>query len=151
MSNGKWKQLLLVTTASAITIGAAAQAPPPGALPPGAQGMTGPVDHLSTIQRLGLGDPALKLSARQRAEIDNIIGVYVAEQQTLAAKQPITPGTRPSEESIAARRAAFDQLSLAVGNVLNSEQRGLWQNAQAQRQAQLDAAINRARAQARSR
>src|SRR5690606_8597313 len=142
MKNGKWKRLMLVATAGAMAllgVSAAAQTLPSGALPRSALGMTGPVDHTATIRRRGIGDPALKLTARQRAQIDDFVSAYVTQQQVLAEQQPITPGVRPSEEAIAARRRAFDQLSITIGNTLNSEQRKVWQNAQMQRQAQMDA------------
>ena len=78
---GKMKTLLLATAAGAImtmSMGALAQAPgggPPGGGPPGGgrgmgMGMGGVPDRAQTIQRNGLDNAALNLTAAQKAEID---------------------------------------------------------------------------------
>jgi hypothetical protein len=128
------KTLLLAAAAGAMmtmAAGAMAQAPAggPGAGPPrGGPGMGGPVDRASTIQRNGLADPALNLTAAQKAEIDKAADAYVAEVAKLPA---MTPGAPPSAEAMAARTKARENLTAAVGKILNADQKKTWDAAQA--------------------
>lgn len=135
------KTLLLAAAAGAMmtmAAGAMAQAPAggPGAGPPrggpgmGGPGMGGPVDRASTIQRNGLADPALNLTAAQKAEIDKAADAYVAEVAKLPA---MTPGAPPSADAMAARTKARDNLTAAVGKILTAEQKKTWDAAQAAR------------------
>jgi len=100
-------------------------------------GMMGPQDRPGTIERMGLNDPALKLTAAQKTEIDKIIDAYLADQKALAAKYPMTPGSPPGQEAMQARRTARDNLNTALGKVLNDEQRKSWETAQAARRPQM--------------
>ena len=129
----KMKTLLLAAAAGAMvtmSAGALAQAPgggPPGGGPPG--GMRAPPDRANTIQRNGLDDAALKLTAAQKTEIDKIADAYVAE----VTKIPAAQGGPPSPEAQAARTKARDNLTAAVNKVLNAEQKTTWEAAQAAR------------------
>lgn len=118
---------------------ASAQAPGggPGAGPPrGGMGMgmgMGTPDRAGTIQRQGLNDPALKLTDAQKAEIDKIADAYVKEITAVNEKYPMTPGSPPSQEAMSARQKANENLTAAVGKVLNADQRKTWEAAQASR------------------
>lgn len=122
--------LLAVATGAMMMVmaaGAQAQAPGGGAGPgaggPPRGGMMGPVDRATTIERNGLADPALKLTAAQKAEIDKIADAFVAEVQKAPAGQ----------EAMAARMKARENMTAAVNKVLNDEQRKTWEAAQAAR------------------
>jgi Spy/CpxP family protein refolding chaperone len=142
MSSSKFRETLVVATASMMTVfavGAAAQAPAGGPPRGGGMGMgmMGPQDRPGTIERLGLNDPALKLTAAQKTEIDKIVDAYLAEQKVLAEKYPMTPGSPPSQEAMQIRRTARENLNTALGKVLNDEQRKSWEAAQAARRPQM--------------
>jgi hypothetical protein len=139
--NGKMRRMLLAATAGALltmAAGAMAQAPgggAPGAGPPrGGPGMGGgfgpPTDRAGVIQRNGLGDAALKLTAAQQAEIDKAADAYLAEMQKVPAA---APGGPPSQEVMDARNKARDNLMAAVNKVLNDEQKKTLEAAQAAR------------------
>jgi hypothetical protein len=96
-------------------------------------GMMGPADRPTTIERLGLKDPALKITAKQQGEIDKLVDNYLAEQKVLREKYPMTPGSPPSQEAMGAMRASREGLTSAIGNVLDDKQRAAWQAAQAAR------------------
>jgi hypothetical protein len=118
------------------SVGAMAQAPAGGPPRMGGGmggGMGAPADRPTTIQRQGLDDPALNLTAAQKAQIDKIVDGYIAEQKTLAEKFPMTPGSPPSQEAMAARMAARDNLNAAVGKVLDDSQKKTWEAARAAR------------------
>jgi Spy/CpxP family protein refolding chaperone len=142
MSSRKFREALVVATASVMAVfavGAAAQAPAGGPPRGGGMGMgmgMGAADRPTTIERMGLNDPALKLTAAQQAQIDKIIDGYIAEQKTLAEKYPMTPGSPPGQDAMQARRTARDNLNAALGKVLNDEQRKSWEAAQAARRPQ---------------
>jgi hypothetical protein len=136
----KLKGMLVATAASLMTVvavDAAAQAPAPGGPPRGmgmgGMGMMGPADKATTIERMGLNDPALKLTAAQKADIDKLADAYVTDQKALAAKYPMAQGSPPSQEGMQARRDAREKFTAAVGKVLNDEQRKTWEAAQAAR------------------
>ncbi len=142
MNSRKFRETLVVATAGLMAIfavGAAAQAPAGGPPRGGGMGMgmMGAQDRPGTIERMGLNDPALKLTAAQKTEIDKIIDGHLAEQKALAAKYPMTPGSPPGQEAMQARRAARDNLNTALGKVLNDEQRKAWEAAQAARRPQM--------------
>jgi hypothetical protein len=134
---GKMKTLLLTAAVGAMmTMAAGAMAQAPGGGPPrggpgaGGPGMGGGMpanDRAGTIQRFGLNDPALKLTAAQTAEIDKAADAYVAE----VAKVPAGAGGPPSQEAMAARTKARDNLTAAVNKVLNADQKKTWEAAQA--------------------
>lgn len=84
-------------------------------------------DRAGTIQRFGLNDPALKLSAAQTAELEKAADAYVAE----VAKIPAAAGGPPSQEAMAARTKASDNLTAAVNKVLNADQKKTWEAARA--------------------
>jgi hypothetical protein len=135
--NGKMRRMLLAATAGALltmAAGAMAQAPgggAPGAGPPrGGGGFGPPTDRAGVIQRNGLGDAALKLTAAQQAEIDKAADAYLAEMQKVPAA---APGGPPSPEVTAARTKARDNLMAAVNKVLNDEQKKTLEAAQAAR------------------
>ncbi len=130
--NSKLRSGLLAAATGAMMMmmaaGAQAQAPGGGAGPgaggPPRGGMAmGPVDRASTIERNGLADPALKLTAAQKAEIDRIADAYVAEVQKAPAGQ----------EAMTARMQARQNMTAAVNKVLTDEQRKTWETAQAGR------------------
>ncbi|HWL63226.1 MAG TPA: hypothetical protein VNQ32_10530 [Steroidobacteraceae bacterium] len=133
------KTLLLTAAVGAMmTMAAGAMAQAPGGGPPrggpgaGGPGMGGGMgmpanDRAGTIQRFGLNDPALKLTAAQTAEIDKAADAYVAE----VAKVPAGAGGPPSQEAMAARTKARDNLTAAVNKVLNADQKKTWEAAQA--------------------
>lgn len=113
---------------------ATAQTPPAGGPPRGmGMGMGGVADRPTTIQRLGLDDAALKLTAAQKTQIDKIVDGYIVEQKALAEKYPMTPGSPPGQEAMTARRAARENMNTAVGKVLDESQRKTWETAQAAR------------------
>ncbi|MDQ2639638.1 MAG: hypothetical protein M3Y79_03520 [Pseudomonadota bacterium] len=137
---GKMKTLLLTAAVGAMmTMAAGAMAQAPGGGPPrggpgaGGPGMGGGMggmpanDRAGTIQRFGLNDPALKLTAAQTAELDKAADAYVAE----IAKVPAGAGGPPSQEAMAARTKARDNLTAAVNKVLNADQKKTWEAAQA--------------------
>lgn len=134
----KMRRMLLAVTAGALltmAAGAMAQAPgggAPGAGPPrgGPGGFGPPTDRAGVIQRNGLGDPALKLTDAQKAEIDKAADAYLAEVQKIPAA---APGGPPSPEVMAARNTARDNLMAAVNKVLNDEQKKTLEAAQAAR------------------
>jgi Spy/CpxP family protein refolding chaperone len=129
MSGSKFRKILAATAASAVVMVSAtafAQAPPGG-------GMRPPMDKAGMIQRMGLDDPALKLSDAQKGQIDKIMDGYVAEQATLREKFPMTQGSPPSQEAMTAMRGARDNLNAAVGKVLNDSQRATWEATMAAR------------------
>jgi len=117
------------------SVGAMAQAP--GGGPPrgmGGMGMgMGPADRPTTIQRQGLDDPALKLTAAQQAQIDKIVDGYLAEQKALGEKYPMTQGAPPSQEAMTARMTSRDNFNAALGKVLDDSQKKTWEAARAAR------------------
>jgi hypothetical protein len=125
----------MLTVLAALTLASAtafAQAPggAPGGPPRGmggGMGMGAPADRPTTIQRQGLNDPALNLTAAQKTEIDKIVDAYLAEQKTLAEKYPMTPGTPPSADAQAARTKAREGFTAALGKVLTDAQRKTWE------------------------
>lgn len=141
---GKFKAALLATAAGAMMMMAAgAQAQAPGGGPGGAGGPPrmgggggmgmGQLDRAGTIQRFGLDDAALKLTAAQKAEIDKAADAYVAAMGKVNEKYPFTPGSAPNQEGMTARTKVRDDLTAAVNKVLNEEQRKTWEAAQASR------------------
>jgi hypothetical protein len=125
-----WKGVLVAAATAGVvammSMSATAQAPAGG--PPGGpprmgmgmgMGMMGPADRPTTIERLGLKDPALKITAKQQGEIDKLVDNYLAEQKVLRA--------------MGAMRASREGLTSAIGNVLDDKQRAAWQAAQAAR------------------
>lgn len=140
---GKLKTLLLAAAAGAMmtmTAGAMAQAPGGGAGGPprggpgmGGPGMGGQLDRAGAIQRFGLGDEALKLTAAQKAELDKAADAYVAAMTAVNAKYPRTQGTPPSAEATAARAKPTEDMNAAVAKVLTAEQKKTWDAAQAAR------------------
>jgi hypothetical protein len=90
-------------------------------------------DRANTIQRFGLGDPALKLTDAQKAEIDKAADAYVAEMKTANEKYPMAQGAMPSEEAMGARNKARENLTAAVNKVLNADQKKTWEASQAAR------------------
>jgi hypothetical protein len=106
---------------------------PPRGMGGGGMGMGGVADRPTTIERQGLNDPALNLTAAQKAEIDKVVDAYLAEQKTLAEKYPMTPGSPPAADAMAARTKARDAFTAALGKVLNDAQRKTWEAARAAR------------------
>ncbi len=129
MIGTKLKRILTITAASAVVLvssTAFAQAPPGG-------GMRAPMDRPTVITRMGLDDPALKLSDAQKGQIDKLVDGYIAEQATLREKYPMTQGSPPSQEAMTAMRGARDNFTGAVGKVLNDSQRATWEASMAAR------------------
>jgi Spy/CpxP family protein refolding chaperone len=108
-----------------------AQGPPGG----GVGGMRGmmPMDRASMEQRLALDAEGLNLTAAQKSQIDKLVDDYIAGQNKLREKYPMTPGTPPSPEMMTAMRAAREELNAAVGKVMNDAQRKTWEAAMAAR------------------
>lgn len=140
----KLRTLLVAAAAGAMmtmAAGAMAQAPGggpprggPGAGGPGmGMGMGGQLDRAGVIQRFGLGDEALKLTAAQKTEIDKAADGYVAAMTQVNQKYPMTQGSPPSQEATAARTKARDDFNAAVGKILNADQKKTWDAAQASR------------------
>lgn len=112
--------------------------PPGGPRGPGmgmgmGMGMMGAADRPTTIERLGLNDAALKLTAAQKGEIDKIVDAFLAEQKTLNEKYPMAQGQPMNPEGMTARRTARENMTGAINKVLNEEQRKTWEAAQAAR------------------
>ncbi len=124
--------LVLLGALALVSFHVVAQAPQ-GGPPRGGMGMMGAADRPTTIERMGLNDASLKLTAAQKAEIDKIVDAYLVEQKTLREKYPMTQGGPPSQEAMTAMRGARDNLNAALGKVLNEQQRTAWQAAQAAR------------------
>ena len=134
MIGSKFKRILAATAASAVVmVSATAFAQAPGGGPPPGGGMRGPMDRPSMISRLGLDDPALKLSGDQQKQIDKLVDGYIAEQTTMREKYPMTPGSPPSQDMMTAMRSSRENLNTAVGKVLNDSQRATWEAAMAAR------------------
>jgi hypothetical protein len=136
-SRGGMMTMLAVMAFASVT--AMAQAPA-GGPPQGMGGMGGmgmgmgaPADRPTTIQRQGLDDPALHLTAAQKTQIDKIVDGYISEQKALGEKFPMTQGTPPSQEAMAARMAARENFNTALGKVLDESQRKTWEAARAAR------------------
>ncbi len=85
----------------------------------------------TTLQRQGLDDPALKLSGVQKTQIDTLFDGYMAEQNALGEKYPMTPGAPPSAEVTVARAKLREQFTAAVIKVLDDSQRKTWEAVQA--------------------
>jgi hypothetical protein len=127
----------MLTVIAALTLASAtafAQAPgggapggPPRGMGGGGMGMGGVADRPTTIQRQGLNDPALNLTAAQKAEIDKIVDAYLVEQKALAEKYPMTPGSPPGADAQAARTKSREGFTAALGKVLNDAQRKTWE------------------------
>jgi Spy/CpxP family protein refolding chaperone len=135
MIGSKFKKILTAAAASAVVMGSAtafAQAPG-GGPPPGGGMMRGPMDRPTMISRLGLDDAALKLSDAQKGQIDKLVDGYIAEQATMRAKYPMTPGSPPSQDMMTAMRSSRENLNTAVGKVLNDSQRATWEAGMAAR------------------
>lgn len=139
MVSNKMKRVLVAVAAGAMTMMAAnvmAQAPaggPPRG-PGGGMGMgMGAADVPTTIERQGLNDPALKITAAQKAEIEKVTTAFVEEQKKIAEKYPMAQGSPPSQEGMTARQTARTNYQAAVGKILNDEQRKTWEAAQAAR------------------
>jgi hypothetical protein len=92
------------------------------------------VNHPNTIKQLGLDDQSIGLSSEQRSEIDRIVDIYLAEQDALRAKHPVTPGTPATAEMREALQASQAKLNLSIGKLLNADQRQAWAS---KRQAQM--------------
>lgn len=140
MVSKKLKRMLVAVAAGAMTMMAAnvmAQAPAGG--PPRGpgggmgMGMGAPADVPTTIERQGLNDPALKITAAQKAEIEKVTAAFVEEQKKINEKYPMAQGSPPSQEGMTARQTARTNYTAAVGKILNDEQRKTWEAAQAAR------------------
>lgn len=140
MVSKKLKRMLVAVAAGAMTMMAAnvmAQAPAGG--PPRGpgggmgMGMGAPADVPTTIERQGLNDPALKITAAQKAEIEKVVKAYLDEQTKLNEKYPMAQGSPPSDEARAARQTSRTNFTAALSKVLNDEQRKTWEAAQATR------------------
>jgi Spy/CpxP family protein refolding chaperone len=136
MVSKKMKGMLVATAAGAmISLGAMAQAPgggPPGGGMGGGMRM-GAQDRPTTEQRMGLTDPALKLTADQQGKIDKLVDAYLEDQKKIAEKYPMTQGTPPSQEAMTARQTARTNLTGAIDKVLNDDQRKIFDAAQQRR------------------
>jgi Spy/CpxP family protein refolding chaperone len=133
MNGSKFKRIMVAAAASAaVMVSASAFAQAPGGGPPGG-GMRPPMDRPAMISRMGLDDPALKLSGDQQKQIDKIMDGYIAEQATLREKYPMTQGSPPSQDMMTAMRSSRENLNTAVGKVLNDSQRATWEATMAAR------------------
>jgi hypothetical protein len=120
----------------AVSIGVQAQAQAPGSGPPRdgmRMGMGAQLDRAGTLQRFGLDDATLNLTAAQKVQIDNAADAYVAEMNAVNEKYPFTPGSMPGEQGMAARQKVRDAFIAAVNKVLDEEQRRSWEAVQAAR------------------
>ncbi len=126
-SRGGMLTVLAVLTLASATAFAQAPGGGPPRGPGGGMGMGAPADRPTTIQRQGLNDPALNLTAAQKAEIDKIVDAYLVEQKALAEKYPMTPGSPPGADAQAARMKSREDFTAALGKVLNDAQRKTWE------------------------
>jgi len=85
------------------------------AMPTGG-GYARPPDLMSTILRLGLGNPELRLTGEQRAEIAKLIDVYIDDSK----KHPIAANAALAQQTA---QAAQQKLTDEIGKVLNDDQR----------------------------
>lgn len=133
---------VMVGALALVSMNAMAQAPQGGPQRGGGgMGMMGgTADRPTTIERLGLNDASLNLTAAQKGEIDKIVDAYLVEQTAVREKYPMTQGAQPNQETMTAMRtaltAARDKMNTAVGKVLDDKQRTAWQAAQAARAPQ---------------
>lgn len=91
------------------------------------------LDRASIVDIHGLDNPALRLTSRQQTEVDAIIRSYLEEYKKIAALFPLVRGEFPSADSIVTRQDALVKFTVAVGKVMNDEQRRTWETAQAAR------------------
>ncbi len=131
----KFRGVLVAAAAGAMmmmAVDSIAQAPPGGGPPRGmGMGMGGPMDKAGMIQRLGLDDAALNLSADQKGKIDKLVDAFVADQGKMRAQ--MQPGSPPSPEMMGSMRAAREKLNADIGAVLNDSQKKTWEATMASR------------------
>lgn len=129
MANTKLRGLLLAATVSAITLvsfESSAQTPVDAPLARGAQSAS----RAGVILYYNLNAAELRLTQRQKAQIDEIADAYVR-----AVKQipPIQQGGQPTPEAIQAQRAPRQNLISAISRVLDAEQRQTFEALQQRR------------------
>jgi hypothetical protein len=125
--------MAMVALMAFASVGAMAQAPGGGPPRGPGGGMGAPADRPTTIQRQGLDDPALKLTDAQKTQIDKIVDGYLVEQKALGEKYPMSPGSPPSAEAMAARTTSRDNFTAALGKVLDDSQKKTWEATRAAR------------------
>ncbi len=109
----------------------------PGGGGPGGGGFGGPADVPTLMQRQGLTDPALKLTDAQKASLEKLLAANIENTKALDAKYPRVQGAAPNPEAQAARTKLREELTAAVGKVLDDSQRKTLEAAQAARRAQM--------------
>jgi hypothetical protein len=119
MANTKLRGMLLAATAIAMTLVSlelSAQTPADASPVRGAQSAS----RAGVILYYNLNAAELRLTSRQKAQIDEIADAYIR-----AVKQipPIQRGGQPTQETIQAQRAPRQNLITAISRVLNAEQR----------------------------
>lgn len=94
------------------------------------------LDRAGTIQRLGLGDPALELTDAQKAQIDRAAAKLVSESEDILDRYPLQQEVRqPDRPTVTAlNQAGMDALNQArvrftdfVKSILTQEQREIWE------------------------
>lgn len=81
--------------------------------------------------RMGLDDPALKLTATQKFRIDNLVDSYLVEQRALVAKfPPSEDGRPPGQEMHKAIAEVRSRFAASVNRELDETQRKAWEAVQ---------------------
>lgn len=146
MISRKWHAMLVAAAASAMAMMASAQAAR-NAPPVDSFAMYPTQDpaqlRMITIMQQGLNSSSLNLTTAQKAEINKIVDVFVAELIVLNKEHPVEPGKPATPAAIQTRQSAVGKLNTALGKVMNQEQRRTWESAQAARRSKLESALSR--------
>lgn len=102
------------------------------------------LDRAGTIQRFGLGDPALELSDAQKSQIDRAAATLAAESAEILLKSSVLQEPRrPDRPTLTTLdRAGMEALNQArirftdaVKNILNQDQKRTWESKRNGRQS----------------
>jgi hypothetical protein len=122
-SRGGMTAILASLALASVT--AFAQAPGGGPGGGRAGGGGGPATKESVLQRQGLTDEALKLTAAQSLAIGKLAEKMAADQTALQAKYPPAQGA-PNPEAQAARAKMTEEFTAEVNKVLDATQKATW-------------------------
>lgn len=135
MVSKTWNFMLVAVVANTMTITASAQTAsaqtkPRSApitsivMPPGTDATT---YRAMTISVQRLNNPALSFTSEQWSEISRVIDSFVTEQMALDRTSPLAKSASPSRSELQGRKSAFARLSAKLGEVMNSDQRKIWE------------------------
>lgn len=127
----KFRGVLVAVAAGAMMVMSVGSMAQTGNGPPRGMGMGGPMDKAGMMQRMGLDDPALNLTADQKTKIDKLLDGFMAEQSKM--REQMQSGSPPSQEAMTAMRATREKLNTDIGAVLNPAQKKTWEATMAAR------------------